>query len=131
MKIVLQYRGVDYAAAPRLCSPHLPVLGRREREEEKEMKTRMKRCSYLSLEVLDPFFPDCLGDLLAPPPFIPTIRCSSCLLSHNDIVNGNNMSAYHKVSVATMAEWQSNGKANCHLQSSEVLSHLVVCAAER
>lgn len=52
-----------------------------------------------------------------PAGFIPTLRCIACLLSHNDIVNGNNASAYREVSALTMDEWQSNGKANlsrCH-----------------
>lgn len=54
-----------------------------------------------------------------PARFILTLRCIACLLSHNDIVNGNNTSAYLEVSAATMAEWRRNGKANssrCHLE---------------
>ena len=75
--------------------------------------------SYLSLGVSHPFIPDCLGDLLALSRFIPTLRRVACLLSHNDIVNGNNTSAYREVSAATMAEWRRNGKTNsscCHLE---------------
>lgn len=128
MLLLLKNRGVDYAAVPGLCSKHMPVLGfgERERESEREKREReegeekeKEEESYLSLGVLHPFIPDCLGDLLAPPRFIPTLRCIVCLLSHNDIVNGNNTSAYREVSAATMDEWWCNGKANlfrCHLE---------------
>lgn len=53
-----------------------------------------------------------------PARFIPTRRAVSCLLSHNDIVNGNNTAAYREVSAVTMDEWRRNGMANlscCHL----------------
>lgn len=54
-----------------------------------------------------------------PSRFILTLCCIACLLSHNDIVNGNNTSAYREVSAVTMDKWHRNGKANssrCHLQ---------------
>lgn len=49
-----------------------------------------------------------------PPRFIPAVLCSTCLLSHNDIVNDNNTPAYREVSAVTVAEWRRNGMANCH-----------------
>ncbi|KAF6717192.1 hypothetical protein FQA47_014026 [Oryzias melastigma] len=39
-------------------------------------------------------YKDCLGDLLAQSGFMPTLRGAACLLSRNDIVNGNNTSSY-------------------------------------
>ena len=117
MLLLLEYRGVDYEAVSGLCSKRMPVLGFGERE--KEIEEEEEEESYLSRGVLPPFIPDCLGDFSGPAWFIPTLRCNTCLLSHNDIVKGNNTSAYRQVSAATMAEWRRNGKENlsrCHLE---------------
>lgn len=78
------------------------------------MKRRKKKVLICLWRPEDPFITDCLGDLLAPPRFIPAVLCSACLLSHNDIVNDNNTAAYREVSAVTAAEWRRNGMANCH-----------------
>lgn len=99
--------------------PSLALEGEAEKRKMKKRKTEKRRSLISPLRLCIPFIPDCLGDLLAPPRFLPTHRCIACLLSHNDIVTGNNTSAYHEVSAATMDEWRCNGKANsscCHLQ---------------
>lgn len=78
----------------------MPVLGFGGREEKEEKKRNEgtdedeeEGESYLSRGVLHPFSPDCLGDLCGPRPVHPeTLGCLACLLSHNDIVNGNNTS---------------------------------------
>lgn len=110
-------------AVPGLCSKHMPVLGfaaREKRDRWRRRRRRRRRGGVLSLSWgLASFhsrlswWPSC------PTRFIPTLHCIACLLSHNDIVNGNNTSAYREVSADTMDEWQRNGKANlscCHLQ---------------
>lgn len=121
--LLLEYRGVDYAAVLGLCSKHMPVLGFGEgdRGQERDRKRRRRRRrGVLSLPAgLAAFHFRLSWWPSGPAQFIPTLCCISCLLSHNNIVNGNNTFAYREVSAATMDEWRHNGKANssrCHLQ---------------
>lgn len=60
MLLLLEYRGVDYAAVAGLCSKHMPVLGFGERERERkevdeEEEKDEEEDSYLSLGGLASF----------------------------------------------------------------------------
>lgn len=100
---------------------HMPVLGFMEGENKRKKRQMKKQQKKSLITPVGVSFHSRLSwwPSWPRPRFIPTLRCISCLLSRNDIVNGNNTSVYRKVFAVTMDEWQRNGKANlscCHLQ---------------
>lgn len=135
---LLEYRGVDYAAVPGLCSKHMPSLAlgreRRRKEMDEEEETEEEEDSYLSLKVLDPFVPDCLGDLLAAPG---SSRPSAAALVYCPIMTLSTATMRPLIARCRPPQW-ANGSVMGRrirpvviLKSSEALSHLVVCAGER
>lgn len=137
MLLLLEYRGVDYAAVPGLCSKHMPVLGFGERErkeiDEEEGKDEEEDC-YLSLGVSHPFIPDCRGDLLAPPG---SSRPSAASLVYCPIMTSSMATIRPLIARCRLPQWLNGSVMERRirpvviLKSLEALSYLAVCAGER
>lgn len=137
MLLLLEYRGVDFAAVPGLCSKHMPVLGlgKRERKEiDEEEEKEEEENSYLSLGVLHPFIPDCLCDLLAPPG---SSRPSAASLVYCPIMTLSMATIRPLIARCRLPQWMNGSvmeRRSCPvviLKSLEALSYLAVCAGER
>lgn len=131
----LEYRGVDYAAVPGLCSKHMPVLGFGERErKEIDEEGEKEEDSYLSLGVSRPFIPDCLGDLLAPPG---SSRPSAAPLVYCPIMTLSTATIRPLIARCRPPQWLNGSVMERRIRpvvvwkSSEALSSSAVCAAER
>lgn len=137
MLLLLEYRGVDYAAVPGLCSKHMPVLGFGERErkeiDEEEGKDEEEDC-YLSLGVSHPFIPDCRGDLLAPPG---SSQPSAASLVYCPIMTSSMATIRPLIARCRLPQWLNGSVMERRirpvviLKSLEALSYLAVCAGER
>lgn len=133
--LLLEYRGVDYAAVLGLCSRHMPVLGfgagggkeADEAEGEEEQP-------YLSLQVLQPFISDCLGDLLAPPG---SCRPSAASLVYCPIITLSMATMRSLIARCRPPQWMNGGVMGRGIRpvviskSLEALSYLDACAGER
>lgn len=135
MLLPVEYRGVDYAAAPGLCSKHMPVLGFGEgakREIDEEGETEEEEDSYLSRGVSRPLSPDCLGDLPAPPG---SSRPSS--LVYCPVMTLSTATMRPLIARCRPPQWLNGGVMERRirpvviLKSSEALSYLAACASER
>lgn len=114
------YQSTEGLITPRCWAfvpQRMPVLGFGEGKKKRQMKKKQKKSlitpTGVSFHSRLSWWPP------GPAQFIPTLCCISCLLSHNDIVSGNNVPVYRKVFSITMDEWQRNRKVNlsrCHLQ---------------
>lgn len=135
--LLLEYRGVDYAAVPQLCSNHMPVLGFGQREKKEidgEEEKEEEEESYLSLWVLQPFISDCLGDLLAPPC---SSRPSAASLVYCPIITLSMATIRLLIARCRLPQWMNDSVMGRRIRpvviskSLEALSYLDVCAGER
>lgn len=128
--ITRQCRGFVLSICPSLASGRQRERKEIDEEEEKEEE----KGSYLSLGVLDPFIPDCLGDLLAPPG---SSRPSAAALVYCPIMTLSTATIRPLIARCRPPQWVNGSVMGRRirpvviLKSSEALSYLVVCAGER
>lgn len=137
MLLPSEYRGVDYAAGPGLCSKYMPVLGFGEREreiDEEEEKDEIKRTlispsgsRILSFQIVSVTF--------WPPPG--SSRPSAASLVYCPIMTLSMATIRLLIARCRPPQWLNGSVMERRirpvviLKSLEALSYLAVCAGER
>lgn len=110
------------------------ALGRERKETDEEPEKEEEEDSYLSLGVLDPFIPDCLGDLPAPPG---SFRPSAAALVYRPIMTLSSATMHPLIARCRAPQWVNGSVMGRRirpvviLKSSEALSFVVVCVGVR